>query len=1545
MKQETGKHLWKRCVGLGLSLAMAVTALPAIPAKAEEAELLKAGSINVTETSVTQGQPFAAKTAGSFNFRIPAMIATKNGSLLAAADARYQTTGDGGGLDTIASMSTDGGQTWKYSFPLFFPDSDGYAGTDATTIIDPVLVQDQNGTVYCMADVNPTGVTTMGGYTAPNVGTGYITVDGKERLALTSDYANVNETPTAEDTETYEYYVGDWNEEGFAPVMNRAGGASEYAVDKWYNLYSVEGGEYVADLTQAQVNNAETQIQQNAFYRDSELHVYNTGYIMYAKSTDDGLTWGDPEILNPQIKRPEETGLLVSPGKGLLVSDGTIVIPFYEHGIGEENASIIWSDDNGATWSRSNDVPGSDNGGFWSSESEVVELNDGTLRMFFRSGEGTVCYADAVRNDSGDYEFAAPKRTTASCTSTCNVSASLYSKEIDGKQAILVSMPGGSGRANGKVFTFLVDEQDGNSMTLKNTFSVPHSSNAFQYSCMAELPDASIGLLWENGGASIRYDNFNIFDLAPNGYIPGAEIDLELYAGETYTREYTAEVAQIQQEPDPSVATLQIENSGGEEKTVIPLYPHTGTSVNGSLSSFSDTADDSLDIADAEWTFTAAEGENTYAVYNKSINKYLVNTQDTNGTITFADTAGNGIEVVKEGNQDNGPTFRLKSGGTTRYVIFFLTNMNYDAMGSYNPGEQYKQYKYDLVLLEKQDAVSEDDVIPGYKVASEVTSGKNYLITYPFGEGDAKRSIVFWPASGGSQSDRTKMLGEVKTVVNSATRKLTITGVGEGQTTAVIDDMTYHINCLGNRKINLVPGEKYFIEGAQEYESANEQIASIETGTESRKALFDCEHVSNNNLDGYSQVPNWDIDMAGAEFIVDSPEDGLYTIYSPIEEVYLENANASSYFGSLEITHSLSPSMKDGITSFEIMRVSDDNLNNRYVYFFYEKMAFDAVSIKEGFESRGDFGFEFLEKSDTITNLDPIPGYRLASEIVPGKSYLITEYYGDGIIVLYPRNGIENQSKLYQSVDVDGIYITARGKGQKTTVTVDGVVYDVIIGQECPHNGTTYKGDVLNPTCEEPGYTGNTYCSICREKLKDGTVSPATGHDYDWDNAEVTKEVTTTEDGVLTATCKNDSNHTTTRPISSYDFVKSELANALVSAKAKAAQTDVYTETTIAELNQAIAAAEALAENASQDAYNEALTNLLAAEGALVTKELQNNLDELNGLLSKEYEADKYTTGSFAILETALAEGRELLADGNYTVRTLERAIKKINDAISGLVTLEEEQLQKDLEAVNTELDKQFEDVQKLLANPSAYSPETFKILQDAYNKALALRNDDKIQADKNVAALKEALAGVKAAVGGLKPPASVENPPAQKVAAPSIQSVSASAGKDGVAIKVTVNAVTGASKYAVYRVAGGKTALVGNTASGQTAVTDTKNTSRKVSYYAVALDAAGNAISDKGASKSLTLEKGINVKKVSSAKSGITVTWKKAKKAKSYIIYRSTKKNGSYTKVGSVKKNKTSFKDKKVSKGKSYYYKIVIKTKNSVSLMGKASKKVKSKK
>ena len=112
MKKNEKRKLWKQGLGTALVCGLAVAVFPA--AKADAADLLKAGPINTTAEHVTQNQPFAERTAGSQYFRIPAFIVTQKGNLLAAADARYSTTGDGGGLDTIASVSTDNGKTWNY---------------------------------------------------------------------------------------------------------------------------------------------------------------------------------------------------------------------------------------------------------------------------------------------------------------------------------------------------------------------------------------------------------------------------------------------------------------------------------------------------------------------------------------------------------------------------------------------------------------------------------------------------------------------------------------------------------------------------------------------------------------------------------------------------------------------------------------------------------------------------------------------------------------------------------------------------------------------------------------------------------------------------------------------------------------------------------------------------------------------------------------------------------------------------------------------------------------------------------------------------------------------------------------------------------------------------------------------------------------------------------------------------------------------------------------------------------------------------------------
>ena len=69
-----------------------------------------------------------------------------------------------------------------------------------------------------------------------------------------------------------------------------------------------------------------------------------------------------------------------------------------------------------------------------SSESELIELPNGDIRMFYRNFTGHICYADAVRDENGDYTFGKGQAMeSVSVESTCNLTAINYSKKIDGR--------------------------------------------------------------------------------------------------------------------------------------------------------------------------------------------------------------------------------------------------------------------------------------------------------------------------------------------------------------------------------------------------------------------------------------------------------------------------------------------------------------------------------------------------------------------------------------------------------------------------------------------------------------------------------------------------------------------------------------------------------------------------------------------------------------------------------------------------------------------------------------------------------------------------------------------------------------------------------------------------------------------------------------------------------------------------------------------------------------------------------------------------------
>ena len=99
----------------------------------------------------------------------------------------------------------------------------------------------------------------------------------------------------------------------------------------------------------------------------------------------------------------------------------------------------------------------------------------------------------------------------------------------------------------------------------------------------------------------------------------------------------------------------------------------------------------------------------------------------------------------------------------------------------------------------------------------------------------------------------------------------------------------------------------------------------------------------------------------------------------------------------------------------------------------------------------------------------------------------------------------------------DGVAVTATAvytgadKGNYETESV----CITITRSKCDHRYTEIRNQ-REATCTQTGYTGDTYCTDCDKLLSTGKELAALGHDY---KATVTKQPTTTEEGIRTYTC------------------------------------------------------------------------------------------------------------------------------------------------------------------------------------------------------------------------------------------------------------------------------------------------------------------------------------------------------------------------------------------------------------------------------------------
>ncbi len=436
---------------------------------------------------------------GSFNYRIPSIVTTADGVVIAGADQRHDHWSDWGNIDTVVRMSTDQGQTWSDLTTVIDLKSQPYdSGTQSAFLIDPVMIATESGRVWMMVDMFPEST---GFGSISQAGNGFAEAeDGNMYLELTdTDGAKY----TLRGTEVYD---ADGNKTDYTVDE----GSAENAYHNKGDLY--DNGEYVGNIYLS---------GQNTGNDSAPLQVLKTCYLWLTYSDDNGETWSNPVNISGMVKEDWMKFCGTGPGFGIEIQNGEhagrLVFPiYYTNNGGFQSSACIYSDDGGVTWQRGmspNDARGegmgdSQNPNFSQqlTESQIIELNSGNLLQFMRNTGGSGLVA-VSRSTDGGATWSAPVNTQATEV-YCQLSVLHYGTTEDGKDRVILSNPGGSGRNNGTLRIGVVTETD-DSFSIEWTESKMFSPGNYAYSCLTDMGDDMIGLLYEKSN-TIKFTSFNL---------------------------------------------------------------------------------------------------------------------------------------------------------------------------------------------------------------------------------------------------------------------------------------------------------------------------------------------------------------------------------------------------------------------------------------------------------------------------------------------------------------------------------------------------------------------------------------------------------------------------------------------------------------------------------------------------------------------------------------------------------------------------------------------------------------------------------------------------------------------------------------------------------------------------------------------------------------------------------------------------------------------------------------------------------------------------
>nr|CAA69951.1 sialidase (neuraminidase) [Clostridium tertium] len=476
-------------------------------------EILTDEALKAETGATTYGKNifYAGDSTKSNYFRIPSLLSLRSGTVVSAADARYGGTHDSkSNIDIAFSKSLDGGIIWKNpTIPLQFND---YVARNidwprdsigknvqiqgSASFIDPVLLEDkETKRLFIFADAMPAGI----GSSNASTGSGYKDIAGKKYMKLRWHQ---------DGSSTYNYSIRE-NGVIYNDVTNLP---TEYKIDGDYNLYKngiallYKQYDYNFSGTTLLETATNIDVNMNVFYKDSLFKVFPTTYLDMKYSDDEGETWSNLNIVS-SFKPENSKFLVLGPGVGKQISKGQykgrLIVPLYSSSYAE--LGFMYSDDHGQTW---NYVAADNRNTGTTAEAQIVEMPDGSLKSYLRTGSGVIAEVTSINGgETWSDRVTVPNMHTTSYGTQLSVIN--YAGLIDGKEAIILSAPdSSSARRNGKIWIGLISDTGASginkySIEWKYCYSVDSSNMGYSYSCLTELPNGDIGLLYE------KYDSWS----------------------------------------------------------------------------------------------------------------------------------------------------------------------------------------------------------------------------------------------------------------------------------------------------------------------------------------------------------------------------------------------------------------------------------------------------------------------------------------------------------------------------------------------------------------------------------------------------------------------------------------------------------------------------------------------------------------------------------------------------------------------------------------------------------------------------------------------------------------------------------------------------------------------------------------------------------------------------------------------------------------------------------------------------------------------------